>query len=122
MQAAEKAERHRCELERQLEATRTKAERLAKELQEATAKAQEARAASLQAQVPSVAQLPCSADSLLEGLLGKSHPHLVGAPEVEGIKKQLEALAAKASAEYHVRMETERQTAEAAKQVHPMDI
>jgi hypothetical protein len=63
-----------------------------------------------------VAQLPCSADSLLQGLLGKSHPRLVGAPEVEEIKKQLETLAAKASSEYHERKERERQAAEADKQ------
>ena len=63
------------------------------EVQQAAEKAVLSNMASLQAQVPSVAQLPCSSDHLFEGTVANEAPHLVGAPEMswllEGIKHLL---------------------------------
>ena len=65
--------------------------------------------------MPSVAQLPCSGVDLFEGMLAKSFPHLVGAPEVADLKQHLEAGAAAATAALNSRKERERQEAEAAR-------
>ena len=73
-------------------AAQEKAARLAQETQEAKGQAEQARAASLRAQVPSVGYLPCSAENLLEGMLAKLAPHLVGAPEQAGLAEEVEQL------------------------------
>lgn len=116
LQAAEKTERQRCELERQLEAARQKVERLTKELQETTAKARDCRAASLQAQVPCGEQLPCSAEALFEGILGRSYPQFVSALEVVDLKRQFEVgVAAVAVTVERRKQPHEADTAEAAR-------
>jgi hypothetical protein len=112
LHAAEKAARLRLDLERQLAAANQKVEKLTSEVQEAKVKEQECRAASLTAQVPSVAELPCSVDSLLEGFLHKASPVLVGSPELAELKRSLEEAVARGSAACTQRRERERQEEE----------
>ena len=71
-------------------------ERLTKQLDdpktslvESTQKEAVINAASLRAQIPSVASFPCSPDHLLDGLLGKIAPSLVGAHECETLRCEL---------------------------------
>ena len=112
LQAAEKAARQRLDLERQLAAANQKVEKLTLEVQEAKVKEQECKAVSLTAQVPSVAELPCSVDSLLEGFLLKASPVLVGSPELAELKRNLEEAVARVSAACTQRRERERQEEE----------
>ena len=105
LQAAEKATRLRAELERQCAAATQKLEKLAQSLQDARAKEQECREASLRAQVPSVGELPCSADHLLDGLLAKAAPQLAGTPECNRLKRHLEEAVRVANAELGQRLE-----------------
>ena len=111
LQAAEKLANIRRDLERQLEASRQKTERLTAEGQEARIKEEAAKAASLQAQVPSVAHLPCSVEQLFDGLLAKSYPQLQGGPEVQALKRSFEAAAAAALAGYNERVAKEQEKA-----------
>jgi hypothetical protein len=108
LQAAEKSVKQLKELERPLQHGRDRVARLEHEVAEARDKAEKDRAAALQAQVPSVAGLPCSAEHLFEGVIAKLHPMLAGAPEVAGVKQALEAAVASALGTYNNRVESER--------------
>jgi hypothetical protein len=114
LQVAEKADKRYKELVRQHTAACAKVETLARDMQEAKAEAHRAKAASLQAQVPSVGLLPCSAESLLEGILAKSAPHLVGSPEQAGLAEELQQLLATRNNVFEQRRERERAEAERA--------
>ena len=109
LKAAEKAARLRQDLERQLAAACQKVEKLTVEVQEAKVKEHESKAASLTAQVPSVAELPCSVDSLLEGFLVRSSPALIGSPELLELRRKFEEAVALGSAACAQRLERERQ-------------
>ena len=108
LQAAEKADKRLAHLERQVSATQERLTKLQTELQEAKVQAIEARAASLRAQVPSVGLLPCTAENLLEGILAKDAPHLLGAPEASGITESFRELLAKFNTEFGARRDRER--------------
>ena len=108
LQAAEKADKRLPHLERQVSATQERLTKLQTELQEAKVQAIEARAASLRAQVPSVGLLPCTAENLLEGILAKDAPHLLGAPEASGITESFWELLAKFNTEFGARRDRER--------------
>ena len=61
----------------------------------------------LPAQVPSSAQLLCSAEHLFEGIIAKLH-YVGGPPEGAGVKHVLEAAVASALATCNSRVESER--------------
>ena len=65
-------------------------------------------AAALSAQVPSVASLPCSAANLLDGVLAKAAPELVGTPEGEQSKRVIDLLLQKSAVECAKPVESER--------------
>ena len=87
-------------------------------MQEAKSQAQASKTSSSWAQVPSVGQLPCSAENLIEGMLAKSALHLVDAPEKAGFAE--EQLLPKRNAAFEQRPEraqTERAVVQVAEQV-----
>ena len=86
--AAGMAKRERASLEKRLADATKRAEDLQKELEAAKEKECECYPASLNAQVPTVVSLPCSAENPLDGAIAKAGPFLAGTTAIVESKRE----------------------------------